>query len=145
MIEHERKYLFSGNTMPDGETVSIKQGYLMLSRRQQLRVRIINNNAAFLCYKADRHEGVRDEYEYEIPLKDGAVLYSSAKYQIEKARISTEFRGNHIDIDAYANGLIIVEVEISDPGAPLLLPTYCGQDVTGFDRYTNIALAKLNQ
>ncbi len=139
------KFLHNGNPLPDCKPMHIMQGYLMLSKRQQLRVRIIDNHSAFLCYKIDVDHNKKDEYEYQIPLKDGIALYNLAEYQLQKQRKSTYFEGNKIDIDLYHNGLIIIEVEITDPEAPLVLPPYCGRNVTGDDRYTNIAFAKLNQ
>lgn len=128
--------------MPEGSTLNIKQGYLIVSRHKQLRVRIINGQSAFLCYKQDLGEDVKHEYEYEIPLSEGLELYDMAPSKLSKTRLSTMFDGNKIDIDDFGGGLVIVEVEIGDILKPLLLPPYCGKNVTGMRKYTNIAIAK---
>lgn len=153
MIEKERKFIC--NYIPEEQytdTVEfIKQAYLMVDKERQLRVRIIDNEYdtfahAYICYKSSTtNSTIRNEYEYEIPLKDGIELFESSNYQLIKTRYKTTFHDkvagmiHKVDIDVYPNGLQIVEIEFENELKSL--PDYCGQEVTGQTKYSNIFIA----
>ena len=140
MIEQERKYLYHGE-LPEGiKPINIKQGYLMLDGHNHLRIRVIDNTKAYLCYKMFHSSILRDEYEYEIPLIDGLNLLDSTKMVVVKMRYVTYIDIYHVDIDVYPNGLKIVEIEFLG-GFPEYLPKYFGEEVTGVDKYSNIQMA----
>ena len=70
--EIERKFLVDTKISPDlGIQRLIKQGYLMLDKNKQLRVRVIDHQS-FLCLKYTKDK-VRDEYEfvfsYDAPIE----------------------------------------------------------------------------
>lgn len=121
----------------------IKQAYLMLDKTSQLRVRIINNSKAFICYKNILSQGVRDEFEYEIPLKDGQQMYKIATIKLQKKRISFDMGKYHIDIDYYPSGKKVVEVEYT--GSFDYTPPFCGKYVSGVKEYNNIWIAMNEQ
>lgn len=140
MLEKERK--FKLNFLPENlKPQSIKQGYIFIKYKNELRVRIIDNEKAFLTYKINHtHKpGVRSEYEYEIPLEDGRELMDSAKYSLQKVRYKTEFNGCKVDIDIYPNGMGVVEIEYEEEFTEI--PDYCGEEITGDTYYDNANIA----
>lgn len=143
--EIERKFLIETGVPSDlGEQKLIKQGYVLLDKNKQLRVRVIDHKA-FLCLKYTKNK-VRDEYEYEIPLIDALEILSKCKDKLEKIR-TTLFPHNGdyvVDVDKYPNGLTVAEVEFKtqeacDSFKPI---DWFGPEITGVKEYSNITLAK---
>ncbi len=151
MKEKERKFLFLRNKINpsvfDKHGDLLCQGYLMLTDNRQLRIRLIHrrfdNDIAMLCYKNHISSNERNEYEYEIPIKDGVELYASCLDRLKKIRYTTEFQGNHVDIDCYPSGLEVVEIEYIEDLVEL--PDYCGEEITNNEQYSNFTLAKLGK
>lgn len=122
---------------------NIKQAYLMLDKTSQLRIRIINNSKAFICYKNVLSQEIRDEFEYEIPLKDAQQMYKVATIKLQKKRISFKLGKYHIDVDYYPSGKKVVEVEYE--GSFNYIPTFCGKYISGVKEYNNIWIAMNEQ
>lgn len=142
MLEKERK--FKLKYLPKGlEPKHIKQGYLMFEGKKHLRVRITDNKLAELTFKTILDKEVKKEFEYQIPLKDAKDMYNDTKIWIEKIRYSTKFGKNKVDIDFYLNGIQVVEIEFNSPLKKL--PDYCGEEVTGQAKYSNIVMALRNK
>lgn len=141
MIEKERKFLLK--YLPEGLTpIQIKQGYLMIKGKKNLRVRIVNNETATMTYKVSLRKGVKDEFEYSVPLEDANEMYKKAEKKLEKTRYKTKYNGNTIDIDVYPDGLKVVEIEYQNELKKSDIPDYCGQEVTGMSKYSNTNIAK---
>lgn len=143
MIEKERKFLLK--YFPElGEYFKtpqkIKQGYLILSDDKQLRIRITNDHYCHLCFKQNISKEIKYEFEYLIPKEEGFKLYELSEFKLEKNRHSTFFYDNKIDIDIYPSGLKVVEIEFKSDLENL--PDYCGIEITGQKKYSNIELAK---
>jgi len=143
--EIERKFLIETEISPNlGEQKLIKQGYVLLDKNKQLRVRVIDHKA-FLCLKYTKNK-VRDEYEYEIPLIDALEILSKCKYKLEKIRTTlSPHNGNYVvDVDTYPNGLTVAEVEFkSQEDCDTFKPIdWFGPEITGVKEYSNITLAK---
>jgi len=143
--EIERKFLIETEISPNlGEQKLIKQGYVLLDKNKQLRVRVIDHKA-FLCLKYTKNK-VRDEYEYEIPLIDALEILSKCKYKLEKIRTTlSPHNGNYVvDVDTYPNGLTVAEVEFkSQEDCDTFKPIgWVGPEITGVKEYSNITLAK---
>lgn len=140
--EKERKFILS--YMPDGifAYTKIKQGYLMLEGKRQLRIRIQDGKRAILCYKDCLSSTERDEYEFEMNLEDANKLYESCQYKLDKVRYSIKKDGIQIDIDSYPDGTEVVELEYQDELKDEQIPAYCGDEITGVKEYSNIYLAK---
>jgi len=143
--EIERKFLIETEISPNlGEQKLIKQGYVLLDKNKQLRVRVIDHKA-FLCLKYTKNK-VRDEYEYEIPLIDALEILSKCKYKLEKIRTTlSPHNGNYVvDVDTYPNGLTVAEVEFkSQEDCDAFKPIdWFGPEITGVKEYSNITLAK---
>lgn len=141
MLEKERKFMLK--YLPEGLTpVEIKQGYLMIKGRKNLRVRIVNDETATMTYKVSLRKGVKDEFEYSVPLEDAYEMYKKAEKKLEKTRYKTKYNGNTIDIDVYPDGLKVVEIEYENELKKGDIPDYCGTEITGISKYSNTKIAK---
>lgn len=145
MIEKERKFLLK--YLPDlGEYFKkpqkIKQGYLLIKKKKHLRIRITNDHFCHICYKQNISKENRYEFEYLIPKEEGFKLYDLSEFKLEKNRFVTVFNNHKVDIDIYPSGLGIVEIEFDDFLNDI--PDYCGEEITGQKKYSNIFLAKNN-
>ena len=141
MLEKERKFMLK--YLPEGLTpVEIKQGYLMIKGRKNLRVRIVNDETATMTYKVSLRKGVKDEFEYSVPLEDAYEMYKKAEKKLEKTRYKTKYNGNTIDIDVYPDGLKVVEIEYKNELKKGDIPDYCGTEITGISKYSNTKIAK---
>lgn len=140
--EQERK--FKLKYLPVCETkYNIEQGYLFIEDKNYLRVRIIDNKHCYLAYKTIVSKNVKNEYEYEIPLKDALELMESTNIKLNKTRyVTKDDYGNQVDIDIFENGLETMEIEYENE--LLELPYYCGEEITGNKEYSNIYIALQN-
>jgi CYTH domain-containing protein len=71
-------------------------------------------------------------------------MYDATDIKLEKVRYFDRFNGNTVDIDVFTNGIMVVEIEYTDASPIVYLPPYCGKEVTGNKKYSNIAIAKRN-
>jgi CYTH domain-containing protein len=149
MIERERKFeLLHLPVHLTNEPDYIQQGYITIENDRHVRVRIINQEKAFITLKIDISATDRHEYEYVIPLCDGVELFEKAKYRLTKFRHKTRYDGNDVDIDIFINKykepfLRVVEIEYQNE--LLSLPLYCGRELTGLKEYSNIQIAIDNE
>ena len=128
MIDRERKFRLK--YLPEGLTpIHIKQAYLMFDKKKQFRVRIIDDNEAWVAYKVKIDKTTKSEYEYQIPVQDGHHLYQSTDIKLEKTRYKTTFEGNKVDIDVYPDGRTSAEIEYEI--GIVNIPDYCGEEITG--------------
>ncbi len=148
MKEIERKFLLAeGASIPipaKFEKFKIKQAYIFADKDKQVRIRLTRTKAV-LCVKYT--EGlVRDEFEYEIPLKDGKTMYEKSNTKLEKQRLSFKRSSEHCDVDTYPNGYIVVEVEFKDEEKlnNWVKPNWIGEEITNDSKYSNIVLAQQN-
>lgn len=155
--EIERKFLLAkGSSIPIPENyinVKIKQGYILLEKDKQLRVRLYVNKGFMKCFLCLKYTGkqIRDEYEYLVPEKDGKEIYSKCNLTVEKKRLS--FNSHHMsevhyDVDTFPNGMQWIEVEfksIKDMKKwEKNIPSWIGKEITSVSKYSNITLAKQN-
>ena len=145
MIEKERKFLLK--YMPElgsyfKEPKLIKQGYLMLDKKKQLRIRITNDFYCHICYKQSFSKEEKYEFEYLIPKDQGFKLYELSEFKLEKKRYTTFFKNYNVDIDVYPSGLSVVEIEFENELKEI--PDYCGEEITGKKEFSNIEIAKMN-
>jgi CYTH domain-containing protein len=141
--EQERK--FKLKYLPEGlKSVRLKQGYIMFDGKKHARVRIIDDNDARLTIKTILSTTDRIEYEYMILLEHALEMYDATDIKLEKTRYFDRFNGHTVDIDVFADGTMVVEIEYTDDRPIIYLPDYCGKEVTGNKKYSNIAIAKRN-
>lgn len=140
-VETERKFRVIGDDWRLlGTPVAYAQGYLQRGTGRTVRVRIAGDEA-FLTVKGPVIGISRQEFEYPIPVGDArAMLPLCDGPVIEKTRTKIP-HGTHLwEVDEFAGentGLIVAEVELSDPDEKLDTPTWIGAEVTGDPRYYN--------
>lgn len=119
----------------------IAQGYLNSDKHRTVRVRI-QDDMASLAIKSLTEGISRTEYEYSIPLEEAREIldHLCEKPIIEKNRYTLRVHGQTWEVDEFlgANeGLVVAEVELSDPDSQLVLPPWVGEEVSDDPRYFN--------
>jgi CYTH domain-containing protein len=87
----------------------------------------------------------RLEYEYPIPHGDALELLELAPEQLRKQRYGLNLPGGDWVLDVFAETnapLMVAEVELADPHEPVILPAWCGEELTGRHQLSNAALAR---
>lgn len=146
--EIERKFLVDHEKwgkLDKPEGTHYKQGYLVSSEQQTIRVRV-SDQQAYLNLKSKISSMSRHEYEYEIPLKDGLeILNAFTKQGTEKIRYCIPFEGKVWEADEFLGdniGLIVAEIELQSEDEAFEKPDWVTTEVTDDGRYSNAALSK---
>lgn len=144
-LEVERKFLVNGTGWREGRATRIRQGYLTTDPARSVRVRLAGDRA-WLTIKGAADGATRAEYEYPIPAGQAAELLDNLCLAplIEKIRYRVEHAGLLWEVDEFLGeneGLVLAEVELSDPGQAVEMPDWVGAEVTGDERYYNQTLA----
>lgn len=144
-IEIERKFLVRDRSvLARSGGIRYRQGYLSRDPERTVRVRIAGAHA-YLTIKGLANGTSRAEFEYEIPVDDGASLLSLCGDDIvDKTRHRIDHAGTTWEIDVFhgANdGLVVAEVELERADQPVNLPDWVGDEVTSDPRYYNANLA----
>ncbi len=146
--EIERKFLVKNMAWKgDLRGTLYRQGYISLDPDRMVRVRIAGDKAC-LTIKSRFSELVRREFEYSIPLADAEEMLGELcqNFLIVKKRYPVKF-GTHIwEIDEFEgknDGLVIAEVELSEPDETFDLPDWVGKEVTNDIRYLNASLCRV--
>ena len=147
MQEIERKYLIANESWRKEVYCSMRiaQGYLC-SRRVTARVRICDGKG-ILTFKSKSRDGglSRFEFEREIPHSVAERLLHRCSSVVDKVRHLVEYGGHTFEIDEFRGdneGLIIAEVELASRDEVVVLPNWCGDEVTGERCFYNSFLAK---
>lgn len=141
-VEIERKFLVDTALLgPLAEGVEMSQGYISTGDGAVVRVRLAGERA-WLTLKGPAAGFVRSEFEYLIPAADARQMIAEfcGGRVIRKTRYLREVAGYVWEIDVFAGdnaGLIVAEVELSDPAEQPPLPDWVGLEVTGDARYLN--------
>jgi len=146
-LEIERRFLVSGSgwRVHAGEPQPLRQGYLASSEQGfTVRMRLRADGQAWLTLKAPADGIARHEFEYDIPSADAEALWGLARHRLVKTRYSLALPGGDWILDCFEGEnapLVLAEVELPDADAPLVLPDWCVEEVTGDGRWSNAALA----
>lgn len=144
--EIERKFLVHPRKWSDlGAGLVIRQGYLCALKQSSVRVRTYGDKA-YVTIKGATADIARDEYEYEIPLKDAnEILVNLSEHPpIEKMRYRIVFKGHTWEVDEFTGanrGLTVAEVELKDAKEQVELPDWIDREVSGDPRYFNSNLS----
>lgn len=144
-LEIERKFLVKGEQWKTlGMGIMLKQGYLSSHPDRTVRVRI-EGNLAMLTIKGRTKGATRNEWEYAIPLQDGAALLNMLCEMpiIEKYRSRIPFGGLTWEVDEFLGenaGLVVAEVELNSEQQEFEKPDWLGEEVTYDSRYFNANL-----
>jgi CYTH domain-containing protein len=144
--EIERKFLTHPREWSDlGAGLIIRQGYLCVSTQWSVRIRTYGDRG-YVTIKGATSGITRDEYEYEIPLRDANEILGNlcAHPPIEKTRYRIVFKGHTWEVDEFAGanrGLTVAEVELKDVREQVELPDWIDREVSGDPRYFNSNLS----
>jgi CYTH domain-containing protein len=86
----------------------------------------------------------RLEFEYRIPLADAQALLALTIRQVVKQRFGLDLPGGDWVLDVFEGPnapLVVAEVELQAADQRLLLPPWCGRELTGLPQLSNAALA----
>jgi adenylate cyclase len=145
-LEIEKKFLLKDDSWRAGieRSLAMRQAYLG-GDGVSVRVRFEGDQAR-LNIKQMLLGPSRHEFEYTIPLADARRLMEMAN---GGGTVKTRHYVRHADmlweIDEFLEeneGLIVAEIELEFEGQPFELPPWAGEEVTGEERYYNVALAR---
>ena len=147
MQEIERKFLPTDESWREDvvRSMRIAQGYLC-SRRVTARVRLCDDRGV-LTFKGKSRDGglSRFEWEREIPFGVAERLLTRCGGVVDKVRHIAKYCGHTFEIDEFQganSGLVLIEVELSDRNEGVLLPSWCGDEVTGERCFYNSFLSQ---
>ncbi|OGY20943.1 MAG: hypothetical protein A2126_02760 [Candidatus Woykebacteria bacterium GWB1_45_5] len=140
--EIERKFLIDAKKLPKlSRPRKVIQGYL--SQNPEVRARITDKKAHLTIKTLG--ELTRDEFEYEIPLKDAKKLLELTNLTVEKLRYFLTLNGFCWVIDFFQgenSPLVTAEVELPHEDSKFKKPLWVGKEVTFDARFNNRSLAK---
>ena len=146
-IEIERKYIVKNlDFLSNIEGIRFLQGYIFQTDKCVARVRLSNENAWFTL-KGPTRELERDEFEYEIPLKDARQILNRfcVEQVVDKTRYKVYCNDICWEIDVFHGeneGLCIAEVELETIDQQFAFPIWLGEEVSQDSRYFNSQLAR---
>ena len=147
-IEIERRFLVKNDDWRSQVILSedFSQAYLNSNLDEwAVRIRLINNNQAFITLKSSINGLINHEFEYPIPTKDAIELLKLSQYKISKTRYHLKVNEKNWVVDSFDgsnSSLIIAEIELSSESEQIQIPTWCGQEITGIKSLSNYSLAK---
>jgi adenylate cyclase len=147
-IETERKFLVKG----DFECLAVKkalirQAYFSTHPGRTIRLRI-KDEKGIITFKSTIHNESlsRNEWEFEIPLKDAEELIKICLPGIiNKTRYYIPAGKHTFEVDVFHGkneGLVIAEIELSSETEEFDKPEWLGEEVTGNPDYYNSNLIK---
>lgn len=146
MIEKERKFLVIENedyknSIPINSEFII-QMYIVDRKDHSLRIRIINDTEASICYKYYLTRESKEEHEYPFSLEEAKRILVNSEFTCFLVKMRDKIDG--WDVDYYPDfDLHVAEFEFTDDNPlPNPLPSWIGKEVTNIYEYTNPALAK---
>jgi adenylate cyclase len=144
--EIEHKFLLVSDAWREQviRSIAYRQGYLSNNKQASVRIRIAGDSAN-INVKGMTVGVQRPEYEYPVPLAEAHEMLDQlcARPLIEKTRHFVEYDGKIWEIDEFGGdnaGLIVAEVELEQVGEDFAIPAWAGRDVSGVERYYNVAL-----
>ena len=149
MIEIERKFLVKDYSFENEAVTSraIKQGFLSTDPNRTVRIRV-EETGGFITVKGISTDGGVSRFEWENPLtKEAAeaLFKLCLPGKIEKTRHVVSVGYHHFEVDVFYGdnqGLVIAEVELSDPKQVFEKPAWLGKEVTGDQKYYNASLSQ---
>lgn len=148
IVEYERKFLVADPAPLEyaGSGTHIQQGYLVTRNNRTVRVRVSEDEIT-LNIKQSSPAALRPEAEDLIDSRlANKLLLVCDPYIVKKERYPVVDAGRMWAVDVFLEdneGLILAEVEASygEDLNDLEIPEWCGQEVTGDERFYNEYLA----
>lgn len=151
-LEIERKFLVDLSKVDLSKAKDIKkikQGYLVNTPEQVIRLRIIDNGCfcdnAYLTIKGATDNITRSEFEFEIDSVEALNLFSTIKEYISKTRYVFNIKGSIWELDIFHDnneGLVIAEIELASEDQVFEKPEWILEEVSQDYRYFNNNLLK---
>jgi CYTH domain-containing protein len=112
----EFKQLHDVTMLPKQEII---QGYLSVDPDRTMRIRVINQQQAFITIKSRKQGLSCKEFEYPIPVEDAEEMLPMCVGQVHKCRLfvaHVENTGTHVfEVDFFSDlndGLVLAELEL---------------------------------
>ena len=146
-IEIERRFLVKNEDWKSQVILSedFSQAYLNSNLDDwTTRIRIIDNNRAYITLKSSLNGLINNEFEYSIPLKDAFELIKLSKYKIIKTRYLVKINNKNWVVDLFEGSnfsLEIAEIELNSECEEIHIPPWCGKEITGIKSLSNASLA----
>lgn len=146
--EIERKFLVADDGWRRDASVprELRQGYLALTKRAVIRVRLVDGKRAWVGIKEHRIGRSHGEYEYEIPVGEAwELLGLCTGAVIEKRRYLVPVGQHYWEVDEFLGenaGLIMAEIELRAEDEVFREPDWLGREVTDERRFYNAALSE---
>ena len=158
-VEIERRFLIKKpdsallEKLPNCQKVEIVQTYLNSKPDEEVRIRQRGENDSFIYTLTTKSKTddpmVRQEIERRISEREYLSLLSNCDaslHQIRKTRYCIVHDGNYYEIDTYpfSKDNAILEIELSNKDASVLLPPYIEviREVTGDKTFSNRSIAQ---
>ena len=141
--EIERKFLVDKvkwEALEKPKGLEIRQGYLNKNPENTVRVRT-KDVKGFITIKGLEVNGVRPEFEYEIPFTEALeMLDLFCPKVLHKTRYEIEVDTHTWEVDVFHSpnsGLLLAEIELNAIEESFTLPDWVGEEVTGEPAYYN--------
>ena len=147
-LEIERKFLVDLSKVDLSKAIAqknIKQGYLVNSKEQVIRVRLVDNKEAYLTIKGSTNNITRSEFEFSINYQEADNLFSTIEESISKTRYIFDINGSIWELDIFHDnnkGLVIAEIELSSEDQKFEKPDWILEEVSLDYKYFNNNLLK---
>ena len=147
-LEIERRFLIKNEDWKSQvlRSEDFSQAYLTSDIDQwTVRVRIIDNDHAYITLKSSLNGLINYEFEYSIPIKDAIELIQLSKYKITKTRYQLKINNQSWVVDLFDgsnSSLKIAEIELNNESEEIQVPSWCGLEITGIKSLSNASLAK---
>ncbi len=147
-LEIERKFLVTGNGWRASASAvrRLRQGYLALTDRAVIRVRISDDGNAWVGIKENKIGRSHGEFEYAIPPEEAKELLDLCSGSIiDKNRFYVMEGHYRYEVDEFLGsnaGLIIAEIELTREDEEFPQPDWLGREVTADRRFYNAALSR---
>ncbi len=147
-LEIERRYLVKGDEWKKlaGPAHHLRQCYLASSiDGWTIRVRIVNQQSAWLTLKKKACEMENHEFEYSIPMNDAESMWKLAKHKLTKTRYKLNIERGDWIVDCFEgenSPLVLAEVELNSNKEEVVAPAWCFQEITNKNEWSNAALAQ---
>ena len=143
-LEIERKFLVANDGWKKYVVrhSNIRDGLIANNNGHKARVRIADDKAT-IALKSRRMGMVRTEFEYEIPCADAEeILRTMCEGNVlNKVRHFVIHKDATWQVDVYDDilkGIVIAEIELTQPDQVLQIPDWVGAEVTNDPRYRKV-------
>ena len=143
-LEIERKFLVAHDGWQKYVVrhSKIRDGLIASNNGNKARVRIADDKAT-IALKSRRMGMVRTEFEYEIPCADAEeILRTMCEGNVlNKVRHFVIHKDATWQVDVYDDilkGIVIAEIELTQPDQDLQIPDWVGAEVTDDPRYRKV-------